>query len=168
MVSSFLKITIDKNTIPLTAFCTPTRLFEWLVMPQGSSATPGWFVKLINEVIKNLERVVAYLDDVLVFDPDPSTHINNTRALFERLRKHNLKLSPAKAKFGATKADFQGHTISPHSPSPIADQLTALTNMPTCRCPRIPNNFAPSWEAFSNTASTSRTCPPVSTPPQPF
>ena len=38
----------------VTVFCTPTRLFEWLVLPQGSSAAPGWFVKVINEVIKGL------------------------------------------------------------------------------------------------------------------
>ena len=38
---------------PLTAFCTPTGLYEWLVMPLGSSALPGWFVKVINEVIKD-------------------------------------------------------------------------------------------------------------------
>ena len=42
LVSSFHQITIDKRTIPLTAFCTPNRLFEWLVRPQGSSASPGW------------------------------------------------------------------------------------------------------------------------------
>ena len=38
LVSSFHQITVHKDTIPLTAFCTPTRLFEWLVMPQRSSA----------------------------------------------------------------------------------------------------------------------------------
>ena len=41
MVSSFHQITIDTDTIPLMAFCTPDRLFEWLVMPQSSSAPPG-------------------------------------------------------------------------------------------------------------------------------
>ena len=40
LVSSFHQITVHKDTIPLTAFCTPTRLFEWLVMPQGSSLAP--------------------------------------------------------------------------------------------------------------------------------
>ena len=35
------------------------------------------------------------------------------RAVFERLRKHNLKLSPSKAHLGATDADFLGHFISP-------------------------------------------------------
>ena len=31
-------------------------------------------VKVINEVIKGLGRVAAYLDDVIVFDPDPTAH----------------------------------------------------------------------------------------------
>ena len=52
--------------MPLTAFCMPTGLYEWLVMPQDSSASPGWFVKVIDEVIKGLKQVAAYLDDVIV------------------------------------------------------------------------------------------------------
>ena len=41
LISSIYQIVVHKDTIPLTAFCTPTRLFEWLVMPQGSSAALG-------------------------------------------------------------------------------------------------------------------------------
>ena len=130
LVSSFHQITIDKDIAPLTAFCTPTRLFKWLVIPQGSSTAPVWFVKVINEVIKGLDRVDAYLNDVIVFDPDPDTHVDNIRSLFERLRKHNLKLSPSKAKLGATDADFLGHTISSAGVSPNADMVAALTLMP--------------------------------------
>ena len=37
-------------------------------MPQGISASPDWFVKVISEVTKGLEQVAAYLDDVIVFD----------------------------------------------------------------------------------------------------
>ncbi|CAN0418509.1 unnamed protein product, partial [Laminaria digitata] len=40
------------------------------------------------------DDLVDYLDDVIVYDPDPNAHTTNIRALFERLRKHNLKLSP--------------------------------------------------------------------------
>ena len=54
LVSSFHKKKAHKDTVLLTAFCTPTGPYEWLVMPQGSSASPGWFVKVINEVIKGL------------------------------------------------------------------------------------------------------------------
>ena len=55
LVSSFHQRKAHKDTLPLTAFCTPTSLYQWLVMPQGSSVSPGWFVKVINEVIKDLK-----------------------------------------------------------------------------------------------------------------
>ena len=102
-----------KDTILLTAFCTPTRLFERLVMSQGSSAAPGWFVKVINEVIKGLDRVAAYLDDVIVFDVDPSLHVASMKEFFLRLRKHNLNLSSSNVIIGAMDAGFLGHTIPP-------------------------------------------------------
>ena len=66
-------------------------------MPQGSSAAPGWFVKVFNEAIKDLDRVAAYLNDVVVYDPEPAAHVANIRSLFERLRKHNLKRLPSEA-----------------------------------------------------------------------
>ena len=55
-------------------------------MPQGSSASPGWFVRVINEVIKDLKQVAAYLVDVSVFDSDPVAHVRSIISLFERLR----------------------------------------------------------------------------------
>ena len=130
LVSSFHQITIDKDTIPLTASCTCDRLLERLVMPQGSNAAPGWFVKVVNEVIKGLERIAAYLDDIIVYDSDPAAHTANIRALFGRLRKHNLKLSPSIAKIDATKTDILEHTIPPDGVSPNADKVAALTKMP--------------------------------------
>ena len=41
LVSSFHQITVHKDTVPLTAFCIPTGLYKWLVITQGSNASPG-------------------------------------------------------------------------------------------------------------------------------
>ena len=130
LVSSFHQIMAHKDTVPLTAFSTPTGLYEWLVMPRGSSALPGWLVKVINKVIKDLKQVAAYLDDVIVFDSDPAAHVRTISSLFERLRKRNLKLSPSKARLGATDANVLGHLISPAGLRPNAEKVSALTNMP--------------------------------------
>ena len=46
--------------------------------------------------IKVFDDLFDDLDDVIVFDPDPASHVDNIRALFQRLREHNLKRSPAK------------------------------------------------------------------------
>ena len=90
-------------------------------------------MEVIGEVSKGLEQVVAYLDDVIVLDSDPSTHLKTVRALFERLCKHNLKVSPSKARIGATDADFLPHSISPAGVRPIAEKVSALTLMPMPR-----------------------------------
>ena len=121
------------DTVPLTAFCTCTGLYEWLGMPQGSRASPGWIVKVINEVIKSLEQVAAHLDDVIVFDSDPTAHVETMRAVFESLRQHNLKSSPSKARLGATDDDFMGHSILPSCVRPNADKISALTKIPMTR-----------------------------------
>ena len=80
LASSFYQITAHNDTVPLTALCTPTGLYERLVMPQGSSASPGWFGKVVNEVVQGLEQVTAYVDDVSVFDSDPTAHANTMLA----------------------------------------------------------------------------------------
>ena len=113
LVSSFHQITAHEDIVPLTAFYTPTGLHEWLFVPQGTSASPEWFLKVINEVVKGLEQVVAYLDDVIVFKSDLTAHVKTMRALFERLRKHDLKFSPPKARLGATDADFWATPFRP-------------------------------------------------------
>ena len=45
-VFSFHPITVHEDIVPLTAFCTLKGLYVWLAIPQGSSASPGWFVRL--------------------------------------------------------------------------------------------------------------------------
>ena len=102
-------------------------------MPHGSSASPGWFVKVINEVIKGLEQGAAYLHDVIVFDSDPTAHVKTMRTLFERLREHNLNFSPSKARLGATDADFLGRSFSLAGVRPNADKISALIKMPMPR-----------------------------------
>ena len=79
-VSSFDQITALKDTVHFTEFCAHTGLYEWLVMPLGSSASPGWFGKVVNEVVQGLEQVTAYVDDVSVFDSDPTAHANTMLA----------------------------------------------------------------------------------------
>ena len=64
-----------------------------------------------------------------MFDSDPIAHVQTMRSLFERLRKHNLKHSPSRARLGATDASFLGHSISPAGLHPNAETVSALANM---------------------------------------
>ena len=86
---------------------------------------------MINGVIKGLVNVADYLVNVIVFDSDPSAHVLTITGLFKQFRKHNLKLSPSKAKIGATDVDFLGHTISPAGIWPNASKVAAIAKLTT-------------------------------------
>ena len=104
---------------------------------------------MINEGIKDHDNVAAYLDDVIVFDPDPSAHVIIT-GLSKQLRKHYLKLSASTANIGATDAGFLCHTISPAGIRPNASKVAALTRMPIPSDPKQLRSLLGGLSYYSN------------------
>ena len=66
------------------------------------------------------------------------------RTLLERLREHNLKLTPPKATIGATEAEFLGHTVSPDGVRPNSANVEALIKMP------MPTNVKQLWACLGD------------------
>ena len=129
LFSGFTQLTIHPNTIPLTAFCTPNGLYEWLRMPQGGA--PAWFVLLMRLVTAGLDNIRMYLDDAVGSDDCPLHHVATLATFFARLRLHKLKLSPDKSRIGAARVDFfLGHVISADGVRPNDDRFAAPTRMP--------------------------------------
>ena len=128
--SGFTQLTIHPDTIPLTAFCTPNGLYEWLRMPQGAAGAPAWFVSVMRLVTAGLDSIRMYLDDEIGSDDCPLHHVTTLAAFFARLRLHKLKLFPDKSRIGAARVDFLGHIISADGVCPNDDRIAALTRMP--------------------------------------
>ena len=126
----FTQLTIHPDTIPLTAFCTPNGLYEWLRMPPGASGAPAWFVSVKRLVTAGLDNIRMYLDDAIGSGDCPLHHVTTLTAFFACLRLHQLKLSPDKSRIGAARVDFLGHIISKDGVRPNDDRVAALTRMP--------------------------------------
>ena len=118
LFSGFTQLTIHPDTIPLTAFCTPNGLYEWLRMPQGAVVTGG------------LDNIRMYLDDAIGSNDSPIAHV---ATFFARLRLHNLKMSPNKTRIGAARVDFLGHVIFQDGMRSNDDKIAALARMPMPR-----------------------------------
>ena len=130
LLSGFTQLTIHPDTIPLTAFCTPNGLYEWLRMSQGAAGAPTWFVSVMRLVTAGLDNIRMYLDDAIGSDDCPLHHVTTLAAFFARLRLHQLKLSPDKSRIGAVRVDFLGHIISSDGVRLNDDRVAALTRMP--------------------------------------
>lgn len=115
ITAMFNQIEVDERDIHKTAMITPMGLFECPLMPFGLINAPATAVRLMREVLRGIDGVTCYVyfDDIIIFARDVPQLIGNCREVLKRLRKHNLKLKPAKCVFGVTQVNFLGHVISP-------------------------------------------------------
>ena len=137
MMSGFHQIMIGENSVPLTAFCTASGLYEFLVIPMGTSGSPGHFQRVMQQVTADLVYFMTiYIDDVLVRSNDELSMVDYIERFLKALTKHNLKISPLKSEIGAEEIRFLGHTISPRGVKPDAKKVDALWKLP------MPNNVS--------------------------
>ena len=73
--------------------------FEFGKAPFGLVQAPTYFQQLINEVLSGLEFAFSYLDDILIYSPDPETSLKHTEIVFQCLFKTGLKLKEIKCNF---------------------------------------------------------------------
>ena len=58
------------------------------------------------------KEIEVYVDDMIAKSQEEEEHITNLKKLFERLRKFQLKLNPAKCTFGAIFEKLLGFVVS--------------------------------------------------------
>ena len=98
---------VGENSVPLTAFRTTSGLYEFLVMPMGTSDSPGHFERVMQQVTADLAHsVTIYIDDVLVRSNDESSMVDYIERFLKALARHNLKVFPSKSEIGAQEISF--------------------------------------------------------------
>ena len=111
----FHQIGVKRQDRPKTAFCIPGGgLWQFKVMPQGSTNSPAVFERLMEQVFHNLnyKTLLIYLDDIIVYGKTFEVHLHNLREALQRLSDSQLKLSPEKCSFFTNRTTFLGHLIT--------------------------------------------------------
>ena len=60
----------------------------------------------------HLQYCIIYHDDIIVFSKTPEEHLTRLRAVFEKLKKAELKLKPSKCEFFQQELTYLGHVVS--------------------------------------------------------
>jgi hypothetical protein len=132
MQSGYWQVPLNEDSVPKTAFITHRGLFEYVVLPFGPVNAPGYFQRMMDEVVGGLKwtSVLVYIDDLIVFSPSVERHADDLRVVFDRLRSAGLTLKPKKCQLFAASVKYLGQVVSAEGIAPDEDKVKAIRRMP--------------------------------------
>jgi len=121
-----------------TTFVTLWGAFCYKVMSFGlknAGATYQWaMVALFHDMMH--QEIEVYVDDIIAKSKTEEEYLVNLRKLFERLRKYQLRLNPAKCTFGVKSGKFLGFIVSQKGIEVDPEKVKAILEMPEPRTER--------------------------------
>ncbi|KAG9450285.1 hypothetical protein H6P81_010250 [Aristolochia fimbriata] len=111
--SGYNQIRMDPKDEELTAFRTPKGIFCYKVMSFGLKNAGATYQRGMQNIFDDFlhKCVECYVDDLVVKTKQRLDHLLDLRAVFERLRRFQLKMNPLKCAFGITSGKFLGFII---------------------------------------------------------
>ena len=132
LASGYWQVELNLADQEKTAFSTNSGHYEFLTMPMGLKGAPATFQKLMDLVLRGLkwERLLIYLDDILVFGRTPEEHLDRLAQVFQRLPDAGLKLKPGKCCFAQAVVKFLGHIVSADGVATDPEKLRRVQEWP--------------------------------------
>ena len=65
--------------------------YVWNFMPQGLRNAPMIFSKIMNQILGDLDFVVVYIDDIVIFSKTAEEHLRHLNIVMQRLYELILK-----------------------------------------------------------------------------
>ena len=127
--SGFYQIPLSESSQDLTTFITPFGRYKFLRLPMGINIAPEVYQRKMMELTENMEGVICYLDDLVVFGCTKEEHDARLAILLDKLMKEGLRLNRDKCSFGVEKISFLGHMITKEGIQVDPEKVQAIGNM---------------------------------------
>lgn len=128
--SGYHQISMKPTDRYKTAFVTPSGKYEYTVMPFGLVNAPSTFARHMTDIIRDLQFVCVYLDDILVFSASQEQHWQHLDQVLGRLQDAGLIVKQKKCIFGAKQVQFLGFNVGIDKTTPLQDKCEAINTFP--------------------------------------
>lgn len=128
MSNAYLQLQLSDTSKQFVTINTHKGLFQYNRLPFGVASAPAIFQRTMETLLRGLEGVSVYIDDILVTGATTEQHLRNLEAVLDRIEKAGLRLNKSKCSFLAPRIEYLGHAIDLH---PTDEKIAALREAPT-------------------------------------
>ena len=133
LTKGFFQVPLTEESKKVTAFSTPVGLYQYTTLPFGMTNSPAAFNKVMREVMRDIEGVELFVDDILIHSPSFEQHLETVRSVLERLRQYNMTVRPSKCLIGHEKVPFLGHVVGGGQYGCQVDKIVKVRDAPRPR-----------------------------------
>ena len=101
-----------------------------LCLPFGLRNAGNTLQWMMDQSLGNLPYCFVYIDDILVFSPDLTSHVQHFRDVLELCRVHGLTIGLGKCEFAVSKTEFLGHRLTSSDLHPLPKHTSAIQDFP--------------------------------------
>ena len=84
----------------------------------------------MDEVLRGLPFVYAYIDDILIASKDARSHKRHLNEVLRRLTHYGFQINLDKCVFGSIHIDFPGHHTYANGTAPLPEKIKAIQEFP--------------------------------------
>ena len=130
MSQAYAQLSLDEQSRPFTVINTQKGLFKYNRLCFGISSAPGIFQRAMEGLLKDINRVSCYLDDILISGTSKEEHDANLRRVLGRLQDSGLRLRWEKCQIGLKKVEYLGYCIDRDGIHPSQAKVEAIMKAP--------------------------------------
>lgn len=127
---AYQQLQLDPESEQYLTINTHKGLFRYHRLAYGVSTAPAVFQHTMDQILHGMDKVVCFMDDILVSAPTKEEHLKILDQVMTRLERYGVRIKQSKCAFLQDSVEYLGYRIDAQGLHPTESKVDAIVNAP--------------------------------------